>query len=169
MSFVALLGSACSSGAESDQSARLTELRKQAALAPCPPALGNELQALTLTCIGDGSTIAVSGAPGRPLLVNFYNTICPPCQSEFPLLAQYQAGRPEVGLVGVDALDDPVSELAFVRDFQAVSDPEGELFRRYAGGWPVTVAFRADGSRGGVHVGELTSLDQIKTLAKTAL
>lgn len=171
---VTALAAACTAGskATADRRQRLAGLRQQAGLADCPPALSTDFPALSLACIGSGRTLPVRGAPGRPLLVNFYNTNCAPCQDEFPTLAAYQAGQPEVGLVGVDAQDDPVSELAFVRDFKAtwpaVSDPHGRLFRKYAGGWPVTIAVRANGTLSGVHVGRLKTLADVQALAGTA-
>ena len=89
------------------------------------------------------------------------------------MLERYLQSRPAVGVVGVDAEDDPVSELAFLRDLHAhwpaVSDPDGRLFRKYASGWPVTVAVRADGTRAGVHVGQFKRVAEIQRFARAAL
>jgi thiol-disulfide isomerase/thioredoxin len=165
-----------SSGTGSQVNQRVAALREQASLAACPPALSTDLPALTLRCIGDGRPVRVAGAPGRPLLLNFYNTACAPCQEEFPVLLRYMRTRPRVTVVGVDAEDSTVDELAFLRDFNAhwpaVSDPDGRLFRKYAGGWPVTVAVRADGTlaggRAGVHVGRFHSVAEVRALAQRA-
>lgn len=173
LALATLLAGCTGSGTDSnvEQKERLAVLRQQANLDPCPPALTTDLPTMTLSCIGDGKAMPVHGAPGRPILVNFYNTPCGPCQAEFPLLVRYQATRPTVGLVGVDAQDTSTHELAFVRDFKAtwsvVSDPQGRLFRKYAGGWPVTIAVAADGTRTGVHAGKFKTLADVESLART--
>jgi cytochrome c biogenesis protein CcmG/thiol:disulfide interchange protein DsbE len=174
-----LLLTACTggSGAGGHVGQRVQALRRQASVAACPPALTTDLPALTLRCIGDGRPVHVAGAPGRPVLLNFYNTACAPCREEFPVLLRYMRTRPAVTVVGVDAEDSAVDELAFLRDFDAhwpaVSDPDGRLFRKYAGGWPVTVAVRADGTlaggRAGVHVGRFHSVAEVQALARQAV
>jgi thiol-disulfide isomerase/thioredoxin len=115
----------------------------------------------------------VSGAPGHPILLNFYNTACASCQEEFPVLLRYMETRPAVTVVGVDADDSSIDELAFLRDFHAhwpaISDPGGRLFRKYAGGWPVTVAVRADGQRVAVRTGRLASVSEVQALAQKVL
>lgn len=176
---ILLLLTACSGGSGGGTQAgqHVLALRQQAELAACPPALTSDLPALTLRCIGDGRPLHVAGAPGRPLLLNFYNTACAPCQEEFRVLLRYMRTSPAVTVVGVDAEDSTVDELAFLRDFKAhwpaVSDPDGRLFRKYAGGWPVTVAIRADGTLGGgraaVHVGRFKSVSEVQALAQKAV
>lgn len=150
--------------------ADLTALRRQAALEPCPPGISTALPDRSLACIGGGPAVRVKAAPGRAHLVNFYNTACGPCQDEFPVLRSYAATAGATPLLGVDAEDSPTAELAFLRDFKAhwpaVSDPQGELFRTFAGGWPVTVAVRADGSVAASHTGPFRSVGQLQTFAR---
>jgi cytochrome c biogenesis protein CcmG, thiol:disulfide interchange protein DsbE len=51
-----------------------------------------------------GRTISLSAYAGRPLLINFFASTCPPCQRETPLLASFY--RDEHGkalVIGIDA------------------------------------------------------------------
>jgi thiol-disulfide isomerase/thioredoxin len=62
----------------------------------------------------DGNKLALAGLRGKPLLLNFWATWCPPCVSELPLIDRFyreqQAGGWQV--VGL-AVDNPVP----VREF----------------------------------------------------
>lgn len=151
----------------------LASTRAQAALAQCPPGVSTALPDLVLPCLGGGPAVRVRTAPGRPTLVNFYNVFCPPCQDEIPLLVRYREQAGAVGLVGVDAEDRTSDALAFVRDFGSrwpvVEDPDGRLFRQFAGGWPVTVAVEADGTlAGSPHVGAFKSVADIEQYVAAA-
>ncbi len=55
-----------------------------------------------------GQMQALSSYRGRPLLVNFWATWCPPCVHELPLLSQFAQAHPEVQLLGI-AADKPAS------------------------------------------------------------
>lgn len=166
----------CSTGPTSSSaspSADLERLRAQAALAPCPPGVALDLPALSLPCLDGRGDIAVATAPQRPQLVNFYNALCAPCQKEFPLLTAYEQRPNAIAIVGVDAQDTEETALAFARDFQArwpvVLDTDGRLFRQYAGGWPVTIAVRPNGSlAGSPHVGAFKSVAEIEAFALQA-
>lgn len=61
-----------------------------------------ELEAL------DGSLRTLSDFDGRPLLINFWATWCPPCIEELPMLDALHARSGDAGLqvIGI-ALDDP--------------------------------------------------------------
>ena len=103
-----------------------------------------------------GGELAFADLRGRPLLLNFWATWCPPCVTEMPLLARFQtehrsAGWQVVGLA-VDK-EAPVREFLIQRgiDFPvALAGAEGlDLARALgnsAGGLPFSVAFAADGT-----------------------
>ncbi len=82
--------------------------------------------AFTLSSLGaPGKHVALSQYKGKPLIVNFWASWCPPCQRETPLLASwYKAQHGHVNLVGIDENDTAASALAFVRA-KAVSYPIG--------------------------------------------
>ncbi len=56
----------------------------------------------------DGKTLAMSALRGKPLLVNFWATWCPPCVEELPLLDQfYQDNKAKNWQVVGLAVDQP--------------------------------------------------------------
>jgi cytochrome c biogenesis protein CcmG, thiol:disulfide interchange protein DsbE len=82
--------------------------------------------AFTLAALGvPGQHIALSQYKGKPLIVNFWASWCPPCQQETPLLARwYKAQHGRVNLVGLDENDSTASALKFARA-KGVSYPIG--------------------------------------------
>lgn len=63
----------------------------------------------------EGQLHRLSDFDGRPLLINFWATWCPPCIEELPLLEALQAEQGEDGLrVLAIAVDDPESVRGFL-------------------------------------------------------
>jgi cytochrome c biogenesis protein CcmG/thiol:disulfide interchange protein DsbE len=72
-----------------------------------------------------GQQVSLSQYAGKPLIVNFFASWCPPCQQETPLLASFYAGsHGHVTLIGVDGNDPTASAIAFVHA-KGVSYPVG--------------------------------------------
>ncbi|MFN7782938.1 MAG: TlpA family protein disulfide reductase [Lysobacterales bacterium] len=63
----------------------------------------------------DGSTVKLSDFDGRPLLINFWATWCPPCIEELPLLdaLHQRSGADGLQVIGI-ALDDPAAVEKFL-------------------------------------------------------
>ena len=86
----------------------------------------------------DGSTLALAALRGRPLLVNFWATWCPPCVEELPLLSAFYTENKANGLqlVGL-AIDkaEPVSRFLARSPVPHVADPAllGRLRERKLG------------------------------------
>jgi thiol-disulfide isomerase/thioredoxin len=82
--------------------------------------------AFTLAALGaSGQHIALSQYNGKPLIVNFWASWCPPCQQETPLLARwYKAQHGTVNLVGLDENDSTANALKFAHA-KGVSYPIG--------------------------------------------
>lgn len=79
----------------------------------------------TLTALGDPGHISLSQYRGKPLIVNFWASWCPPCQQETPLLARwYKQQHGKVFMVGLDENDSAASALKFARA-KGVSYPIG--------------------------------------------
>lgn len=104
----------------------------------------------------EGRPIAMADFRGRPLLVNFWATWCPPCVEELPLLNAFYRERSAQGwqLIGL-AVDrvEPVRQFLqrLPLDFPVAMTgfPGAELSRTLgnpAGGLPFTVVFDRDGS-----------------------
>ncbi|MBI4180518.1 MAG: TlpA family protein disulfide reductase, partial [Chloroflexi bacterium] len=47
----------------------------------------------------DGQTVSLSGLRGKPVLINFWATWCPPCKAEMPFLQQIHDSYLDKGLV----------------------------------------------------------------------
>ena len=59
-----------------------------------------------------GATVALASYKGRPLVVNFWATWCPPCKAEIPWFVEFKQkfGSQGLEILGV-SIDDPASEL----------------------------------------------------------
>jgi thiol-disulfide isomerase/thioredoxin len=123
-----------------------------------------------------GPALAMASLRGRPLLVNFWATWCPPCVEELPLLdsfyRQNAANRWQV--VGL-AIDQPSAVRAFLQR-TPVSFPVGfaglegtELAKALGntvGGLPFSVVLGADGRIRERRMGRLSEADLQRWVAQ---
>ena len=100
----------------------------------------------------DGERVTLSSLRGRPVLVNFWATWCPPCRAEFPLMVEAYAEHADDGLQILGILHDDAAEgaRAFAADQDAtwpmLLDPEDEAWKDYLGvGLPTSFYVDADG------------------------
>lgn len=113
----------------------------------------------------EGGELVMASYLGRPLLLNFWATWCPPCIREMPLLGEFHRRQPAAGwqVVGLAAdagapvrefiQRQPVPFAIGLAGFQGV-----ELSRQLGnegGGLPFSALFDADGRLLRTHVGEL--------------
>jgi thiol-disulfide isomerase/thioredoxin len=112
-----------------------------------------------------GGEVDFARLRGRPLLLNFWATWCPPCVREMPLLDRFARETPGWQLVGL-AADNLAEVERFVRATPvafpvALAGFEGiQLARQLgdtAGGLPYTVVFDASGQAVQRHIGETTA------------
>jgi thiol-disulfide isomerase/thioredoxin len=116
-----------------------------------------------------GSTLAMQTLRGKPLLVNFWATWCPPCIEELPLLEEFyrQNATKSWQVIGL-AIDQPGAVRSFLQR-TSISFPVGlaglggtELAKalgNLAGGLPYTVVISASGQVVQRRMGRVTAVD----------
>jgi thiol-disulfide isomerase/thioredoxin len=169
-------------GPSSPSASQIAELRLAAGLAACPSAsadrpAASDLPELDLACLGGGPDVNVAGLTGKPNVVNFWASDCPPCKEEGPYLQSvYEAADGAFEVLGVNFLD-PGGEsgaLAGAREFgmrfPILFDPDGLLGKTFnVPGLPVTFFLDAEGSIVGQHPGAFASADELEDAIETFL
>jgi peroxiredoxin len=122
------------------------------------------------TC--DGSTMTTADLQGKPALINFWATWCPPCVKELPNLAEFNMLEGDaVRIVGVSVDASPQDVRKFLKrkplPYTLAWDSQG-----IAGGLgfdaiPVTIALDASGRVAAVHHG-YASKEDLQELLKAA-
>jgi cytochrome oxidase Cu insertion factor (SCO1/SenC/PrrC family) len=108
----------------------------------------------------DGKQVDLAGLLGRPLVINFWRTYCPPCRAEMPMLQSRVGAEASVRLVLINEGDSPQQARSFL-DSVGVRGPallDSNLRVAYAYGvvaLPGTVFVRADGTIAGRQIGQL--------------
>jgi peroxiredoxin len=101
----------------------------------------------------DGTRVALARERGRPLLVTFWATTCPPCIEELPdLIALYQELMPRgLRMFAIAMPYDPPNYVQQFRDQHRVPypialDPDGQAVRAFGvGAIPVAYVIAPDG------------------------
>ena len=117
---------------------------------PAPPsqpaAAGFTLPALGRT----GQQVSLSQYQGKPVIVNFFASWCPPCQQETPLLASwYEQQHGHVVLLGLDENDTTANAMKFAQakgvSYPIGFDPKVEVALAYnVDGLPQTFFLNAE-------------------------
>ena len=91
-----------------------------------PPPSDPAAAGFTLPALGQtGQQVSLSQYQGKPVIVNFWASWCPPCQQETPLLASwYKQQHGHVVLLGLDENDTAADALKFAAA-KGVSYPLG--------------------------------------------
>ncbi|MFQ5794904.1 MAG: TlpA family protein disulfide reductase [Candidatus Bipolaricaulia bacterium] len=121
----------------------------------------------------EGREVRLSDLRGRPVLLNFWASWCPPCRKEMPdLQAFHQAYGDRITLIGVDWGESPADAQAFLDDF-AISypnllDSDGKVFVQYGmTGIPTTFFIDEAGIIRGVWNGAMDFEDMVAAFQKT--
>ena len=126
---------------------------------PAAPAAGGSAPAFSMTGT-DGRKVSLASLAGKPAVINFWATYCPPCKAEMPLL-QKGVGQPSgVQLVLVDEGDSAQAARAFLSSLgisqAALLDSNLAVGHAYGAiALPTTVFVRADGTIAARHIGQL--------------
>jgi cytochrome oxidase Cu insertion factor (SCO1/SenC/PrrC family) len=123
------------------------------------PGGGGRAPAFTLAGT-DGSRVALSDLAGKPLVINFWASYCPPCRAEMPLLQRRVVASSNVRLVLINEGDSSQTARDFLSttgiQVPALLDSSLAVGRAYGVvPLPTTVFVRADGSIAGRQIGEL--------------
>jgi cytochrome c biogenesis protein CcmG, thiol:disulfide interchange protein DsbE len=126
-----------------------------------PPDRQAPLPDIELGGFGDGAPVDTAAYRGKPLVLNFWGSWCPPCVEEMPdLQALADAGAGTVEVLGVNYDDQQDKAEALVASlgisFDLAVDEGGELFRAVEGfGMPTTLFVDAGGQIRYRHTGPL--------------
>lgn len=110
-----------------------------------------------------GGEIALADYRGRPVVLNFWASWCPPCRAEAPDFQRVWQAYQSQGIVflGVDVSDGEAAALAYVRDYgityPSVVDTRNDISTAYgATSLPTTVFINQDGLVVGKRVGPMS-------------
>lgn len=117
----------------------------------------------------EGASLTMGGFKGKPLLLNFWATWCPPCIEELPMInAFWRENAPNGHQVVALAIDQPSAVRRFL-ERQPLAFPVGlaglegtnlaKSLGNAAGGLPFTVFFNSNGSIWRQKMGQLTQAD----------
>ncbi|HET7421085.1 MAG TPA: redoxin family protein [Candidatus Dormibacteraeota bacterium] len=108
----------------------------------------------------DGTAVSLASLAGKPLVINFWATYCPPCKAEMPLL-QKDVGQSGARLVLVNEGESRDVAAAFLRSLgieqPSLLDSDLGVGRAYGvSAFPTTVFVKSDGTIDRKQVGELS-------------
>jgi cytochrome oxidase Cu insertion factor (SCO1/SenC/PrrC family) len=125
---------------------------------PAPAASGGA-PAFSLTGT-DGHQVTLASLAGKPAVINFWASYCPPCRAEMPLLQKRVGQQTGARLVLVDEGDSSQSARDFLGSLgikqPALLDSNLGVGHAYGAiALPTTVFVRADGTIAARHIGQL--------------
>jgi len=135
------------------------------------PATGIPAPDFRLEKIHFQEAVSLSQWQGKPVLINFWTSLCPPCKAEAPLLEKLYTANREKGLVVLGVVpgneDTQSGALAFAADhglsYPLLWDDQDQVVRSYGVlGLPTSVLISPDGKIDQVIIGAVTA-DEVNT------
>ncbi|TMC54935.1 MAG: redoxin domain-containing protein [Chloroflexi bacterium] len=122
---------------------------------------GGKAPAFTLTAT-DGTKVSLGEYAGKPVVINFWASYCPPCKAEMPLLVSTVTQQSGAQLVLVDEGDSREAARSFLDALgvhqPALLDSNLSVGREFGlSALPMTVFVRADGTIDRRQIGQLQS------------
>jgi cytochrome oxidase Cu insertion factor (SCO1/SenC/PrrC family) len=123
------------------------------------PSAGGSAPAFTLTGT-DGRQVTLASLAGKPAVINFWASYCPPCRAEMPLLQRLVGQRSGTQLVLIDEGDSIQVARSFLGSVglnqAALLDSDLAVGHEYGAiALPTTVFVRSDGTIAARHIGQL--------------
>ena len=82
-----------------------------------------------------GERVGLTALRGRPVIINFWATWCPPCIKELPLLERFAAENPTIAVLTINVNEAPASVTAWLQANQigltTVIDRDGRWVYAY--------------------------------------
>ena len=126
-----------------------------------PPSTGAKLADFEVETLS-GTKIKLSDLKGKPVVLNFWASWCPPCREEMPLMQSYAKKLDgQVAFVGLNYGEDPVTVQKFVTDlkitFPVWLDQNGKISNLYyVADYPNTFFIDSEGVLRAQHIGQLS-------------
>jgi len=130
---------------------------------------------ITLDCLTADKKLKLDGAPGVPMVVNFWASWCAPCRTEMPILQQfYTAAAGKVLVLGIVSSDTRDSGTEFAAEehvtFPNLFDKSGTVVKELGlTGLPNSLLINAKGKIVDKHVGPFTDGADLRATVKKEL
>lgn len=141
---------------------------------------GAELADIRLPCLTDNGTTSTSSLAqlwaGKPTIVNVWAWWCVPCRKELPVVAELANNNPQWNVVGVHLDPQPQAGLDFLEKLGISTLPSFQDSKhtfdaatRIPKVVPVTLVYRADGTRAELFVRTFDNTQELQQLVTAAL
>ena len=100
--------------------------------------------------LDDGRSLNLSDLRGRPVMLNFWATWCPPCRAEMPEIVEAARQDEDLVVLAINVLEDVVHVEKFAEEYEmhipVVLDADGAIQDLYqVRGMPTSIFIDRDG------------------------